>query len=141
MPTCAPDRCSTGLADSAPDRDPTIVTSSPSRIQAMPSAVTTSQWKRLHGRRSSRAGTSVSNTTSGGGGAFGVAVIAALCCHGPEHTHHGDGNGRLPGRNGVDDCAMARRGGTERAGPADGGGPDQHHRRVRGTARDAEIRG
>ena len=32
------DRCSVGLSDSAPDSDPTIVTSSPSRIQAIPSA-------------------------------------------------------------------------------------------------------
>ena len=35
---------------------PTIVTSSPSRIQTVPRPITTSQWNRDHGRRSSRAG-------------------------------------------------------------------------------------
>src|SRR5512143_512504 len=45
----------------AGDSEPTSVTSSPSRIQVTPSAITTSQWNRLQGRRSSRAGTSVSN--------------------------------------------------------------------------------
>ena len=39
---------------------PTIVTSSPSRIQTVPSPITIIQWKRDHGSRSSRAGTSVS---------------------------------------------------------------------------------
>ena len=48
----------------AADSDPTSVTSSPSRIHVIPSAQTTSQWNRLHGSRSSRAGTSVSNTAS-----------------------------------------------------------------------------
>jgi hypothetical protein len=46
----------------------------------MPSAHTTNQWNRLHGRRSSRAGTSVSNTASAAGGWIGVAVIVLLCC-------------------------------------------------------------
>jgi hypothetical protein len=36
--------------------DPTIVTSSPSRIQTVPSAATIVQWKLDHGNRSSRAG-------------------------------------------------------------------------------------
>ena len=35
---------------------PTIVTSSPSRIQTVPSPITIRQWKRDHGSRSSRAG-------------------------------------------------------------------------------------
>jgi hypothetical protein len=39
---------------------PTIVTSKPSRIQVMPSPVTTSQCQRLHGSRSSRRGIIVS---------------------------------------------------------------------------------
>ena len=39
--------------------DPTIVTSRPSRIQVIPSATSTSIWKRLNGSRSSRAGMSV----------------------------------------------------------------------------------
>src|SRR5581483_2664232 len=36
--------------------EPTIVTSSPSRIQTVPSPMTTSQWNFAHGSRSSRAG-------------------------------------------------------------------------------------
>ena len=40
--------------------EPTIVTSRPSRIQTVPSPMTTSQWKRDHGSRSSRAGMFVS---------------------------------------------------------------------------------
>ena len=40
--------------------EPTIVTSRPSRIQTVPRPMTTSQWKRDHGSRSSRAGISVS---------------------------------------------------------------------------------
>ena len=36
--------------------DPTIVTSSPSRIQTVPSPTTTRQWKRDQGSRSRRAG-------------------------------------------------------------------------------------
>ena len=36
--------------------EPTIVTSSPSRIHTVPRPITTSQWKRDHGSRSSRAG-------------------------------------------------------------------------------------
>jgi hypothetical protein len=39
---------------------PTIVTSRPSRIQTVPSPITTIQWKRDHGSRSSRDGTLVS---------------------------------------------------------------------------------
>ena len=39
---------------------PTIVTSSPSRIQTVPRPITTIQWKRDQGRRSSRAGIWVS---------------------------------------------------------------------------------
>src|SRR5436190_6700639 len=40
-----------------PASDPTRVTSKPSRIQVAPSAMTISQCHRLHGMRSSRAGT------------------------------------------------------------------------------------
>ena len=40
--------------------EPTIVTSSPSRIQTVPRPIITIQWKRDHGSRSSRAGTWVS---------------------------------------------------------------------------------
>src|ERR1051325_8392274 len=40
--------------------EPTIVTSRPSRIHTVPRPITTIQWKRDHGRRSSRLGTSVS---------------------------------------------------------------------------------
>ena len=39
--------------------EPTIVTSRPSRIQTVPSPITTSQCQRAHGSRSSRAGMSV----------------------------------------------------------------------------------
>ena len=39
--------------------EPTIVTSSPSRIQTVPRPMTTSQWKRDHGSRSRRAGIAV----------------------------------------------------------------------------------
>ncbi len=39
--------------------EPTIVTSSPSRIHTVPSPITTSQCHRAHGSRSSRAGMSV----------------------------------------------------------------------------------
>ena len=41
-------------------RKPMIVTSSPSRIQTIPSPITTRQWKLDHGSRSSRAGIRVS---------------------------------------------------------------------------------
>ena len=43
----------------ASDIEPTIVTSRPSRIQTVPSPITTSQCQRAHGSRSSRAGMSV----------------------------------------------------------------------------------
>src|ERR1700739_3301482 len=39
--------------------EPTIVTSSPSRIHTVPRPITTSQWKRDHGSRSKRAGMAV----------------------------------------------------------------------------------
>ena len=45
-----------------PPIEPTRVTSRPSMIQVIPSAMTTSQCQRLQGNRSSRAGTSVSMT-------------------------------------------------------------------------------
>src|SRR5687768_12757846 len=44
---------------SASDIDPTIVTSSPSRIHTVPRPITTSQWNLDQGSRSSRAGMSV----------------------------------------------------------------------------------
>src|SRR5687767_13631849 len=44
---------------SASDIEPTIVTSSPSRIHTVPRPTTMSQWKRLQGSRSMRAGMSV----------------------------------------------------------------------------------
>src|SRR5579871_5646097 len=47
-----------------PESAPTMVTSRPSRIQVIPSALTTSQWKRRQGKASSRAGTSVATTPS-----------------------------------------------------------------------------
>src|SRR6476646_11142716 len=53
-----------GLSEIAPASDPTNVTSRPSRSQVMPSAITTSQWNRLQGRRSSLAGTSVTKLWS-----------------------------------------------------------------------------
>ena len=43
----------------ASDIEPTMVTSSPSRIQTVPSPITISQCHRAHGSRSSRAGMSV----------------------------------------------------------------------------------
>src|SRR5687767_13674714 len=43
----------------AADIEPTMVTSSPSRIQTVPSPITTSQCHRAHGSLSSRAGISV----------------------------------------------------------------------------------
>src|SRR4029078_11557299 len=49
-----------GLALRAPDRAPASVTSSPSKIQVMPSAATTSVWNPPQGRRSSLAGIFVS---------------------------------------------------------------------------------
>src|SRR3954466_11732214 len=42
--------------------EPTIVTSSPSRIQTVPRPITTRQWNRDHGRRSRRAGIRVLRT-------------------------------------------------------------------------------
>ncbi len=48
---------------------PTSVTSSPSRIQMIPSAPTTSQWNRLHGSRSRRAGAVVSTMSDAEAGA------------------------------------------------------------------------
>ena len=46
IPIWPPLSCNVGLSAMAPDSDPTSVTSSPSRIQVIPSAHTTSQWKR-----------------------------------------------------------------------------------------------
>src|SRR5581483_11072733 len=51
--------------------EPTMVTSSPSRIQTVPRPITTIQWKRDHGSRSRRFGMSVSMM-------FGSAEAAAL---------------------------------------------------------------
>src|SRR5439155_3719165 len=62
-PICSAVKCNTGLSCSAPTIEPAIVTSSPSRIQVMPSATMTRLWNRVQGSRSSRAGTSVSMTT------------------------------------------------------------------------------
>src|SRR6266850_1203785 len=70
-PTSALLKRSTGLALSAPATVPASVTSSPSRIQVMPSATTTSVWKRPQGSRSSRAGISVST--------IGPVAVLELC--------------------------------------------------------------
>src|SRR4051812_39576385 len=67
-PTSALLKCSAGLSFSAPATVPASVTSRPSRIQVMPSAATTNVWKRLHGRRSSRAGMSVSTMSADAAG-------------------------------------------------------------------------
>src|SRR5579871_4290547 len=65
--------------------EPTIVTSSPSRIQTVPRPPRTSQWKRAQGRRSSRAGIAVSMVSScatirplvpGGGDVYAWPVLA-----------------------------------------------------------------
>jgi len=53
-------QATSGVRAGAAATEPASVTSSPSRIQVTPRATTTSQWNRLHGRRSSRAGMSVS---------------------------------------------------------------------------------
>ena len=45
--------------------EPTIVTSRPSRIHTVPRPITTIQWKRDHGSRSSRAGIFVSMVLTG----------------------------------------------------------------------------
>ena len=58
---------SVGLSCNAPVSEPAMVTSRPSRIQVIPSATTTSQWKQLQGRRSSLAGMSVPTTWPGAG--------------------------------------------------------------------------
>src|SRR3954452_6538340 len=63
--------------------EPTIVTSSPSRIQTAPSPITTRQWKLDHGRRSRRPGMLVSI----------VAVWALKVRRG----YHGARKGNLPG--------------------------------------------
>src|SRR3954462_6110256 len=47
------------LGFNASDIEPTMVTSSPSRIQTVPRPITISQCQRVHGNRSSRAGMSV----------------------------------------------------------------------------------
>ena len=65
MPISVLVKRSAGLSFSAPETEPASVTSSPSRIQVMPRATTTSVWKRDQGRRSRRAGTSVAITTGG----------------------------------------------------------------------------
>ncbi len=59
-PTSVLENCSIGLCFRAPDIAPASVTSRPSRIQVIPRAATTRVWKRPHGRRSSRAGISLS---------------------------------------------------------------------------------
>jgi hypothetical protein len=58
-PICPAVSPSASGRSSTPPMEPTRVTSSPSRIQATPSAITTRQCQRDHGRRSSRAGMSL----------------------------------------------------------------------------------
>src|SRR5438105_424576 len=86
-PTCASVTASAALALSAPDTAPASVTSRPSSTQVMPSAATAIEWKRPHGRRSSRAGTSDSKTVT-------ASPRFAPCA-----------------------CALARRAGVRRARP------------------------
>src|SRR5438270_608062 len=77
-PITPPLSCNVGLSAIAPDSDPTSVTSSPSRIQVIPSAQTTSQWKRAQGSRSSRAGTLVSNTADLGATPSGISCSRSV---------------------------------------------------------------
>src|SRR5215211_7463250 len=73
---------SVGLSFRAPAREPASVTSSPSRIQVMPSATMTRLWKRPQGSRSSRGGMSVSTmpgaTVLATGSAMGRALLTAV---------------------------------------------------------------
>ena len=70
---------SVGLSFKAPASEPASVTSSPSRIQVMPSATMTRLWNRPQGSRSSRAGMSVSTmpgaTALATGSARGGAML------------------------------------------------------------------
>ena len=61
-PTCCSVRASVSGRTSAPATAPTSVTSSPSRTQVIPRAITTRQCHADHGSRSSRAGMSVSTS-------------------------------------------------------------------------------
>src|SRR5262249_12142011 len=79
-PTSVLLKCRTGLCLSAPASDPASVTSSPSRIQVTPRAVTTNVWNEPHGSRSKRAGTSlsmISSTDRGVGAALAGCPSAA----------------------------------------------------------------
>src|SRR3546814_5389902 len=67
---------SVGLAFNAPLTAPASVTSSPSSIQVMPSATTTSVWKRHHRKRSSRDGTSLKRGSSCASSPVCVAAIS-----------------------------------------------------------------
>src|SRR3954464_2879423 len=80
-PTSALENCRTGLCLRAPATVPARVTSRPSRIHVMPSAATTSVWKRPHGKRSSRAGMSVS--TIGADWEVGASMWADNVTAGP----------------------------------------------------------
>ena len=75
--------------------EPTIVTSRPSRIQTVPSPITTSQWKRAHGRRSSRAGISVSTVS-----VVTAALTSAQYPRSPQANGAGLAEHRAPARNG-----------------------------------------
>ena len=57
------------FAQTTPPSEPTMVTSSPSSTQAMPSATTTRQCQRDQGRRSRRAGMSVEGEAGESGAA------------------------------------------------------------------------
>ena len=69
---------SVGLSFKAPAREPASVTSSPSRIQVMPSATMTRLWNRPQGSRSSRAGMSVSTMPGATVSATGSARAGAM---------------------------------------------------------------
>ena len=72
---------------STPPRDPTRATSRPSRTQAMPSASTTRVCQRDQGRRSSRAGMSVSTTWfSLGCAAYRRGVRPTVAAYGTERA-------------------------------------------------------
>ena len=83
-PTCVAVSASVSPRSSTPPMEPTSVTSRPSSTQAMPSAITTRQCQRDHGRRSRRAGMSVRSSAEEGG--EGVDMRAALA-HQRRRTH------------------------------------------------------
>ena len=81
-PTAAEDMCSVSDWVSTPATAPARVISRPSRIHAVPSAMISLVWNRVHGSRSSRAGIRLRTTAAPVSVFIDISAISCLgCCH------------------------------------------------------------